>query len=467
MTHLVPFVPVGGKRGSARTAGVDEGAAGSASASAGSASAPGPAHIDGILEGGQLAGISAASLAEEFGTPFFVYDLDLIERRVKALRDVLPRGFRVAFAVKANPALAVVAQLRRCGVGADVASGGELETVLRAGFEPSVITMTGPGKRDAELSAAVSAGVGVITVESFGELKRLETIAAAAGIRQRILLRLAVSEDARLETVRLIGGVEGKFGMPLAALTEAARAAADSPHLELLGLHAFGASNLRDADLLADHVAELVEIARRVADEVGFPLRLVDAGGGLGIPYADGERQLDTDRLGRRLAAMRARWDADADLGEMEVILEPGRFLVGPAGAYVTRVVDVKGPDSAPVAILDGGINHVVRPALVRSEHRLTVLATDAVRALVPTTVAGPLCTGLDVFTTGAMLPRPRVGDLVALLDVGAYGFTESMPFFLSHPTAAEVAVKGGKAQLIRQRITPTELLDRQIDPDW
>jgi len=453
VTHIVPFAPVGGKA--------------SAGDALGAARKPTPADISGILDGTQLAGVSAASLAEEFGTPFFAYDLDLIQRRVAALQDVLPRGFRVAFAVKANPALAVVAHLRRCSVGADVASGGELETVLRAGFEPAAIAMTGPGKRDAELSAAVSAGIGVITVESPGELKRLETVAAAAGVRQRILLRLAVSEDARLETVRLIGGVEGKFGMPLGTLKEAARAAAASPHLELLGLHAFGASNLRDADLLADHVAELVEIARRVAGEVGFPLRLVDAGGGLGIPYADGERPLDLDRLGRRLGEMRARWDRDAALGELEVILEPGRFLVGPAGAYVARVVDVKGPDSAPVAILDGGINHVVRPALVRSEHRLAVLATDAVRALVPTTVAGPLCTGLDVFATGAMLPRPRVGDLVALLDVGAYGFTESMPFFLSHPTAAEVAVRGRTAKLIRQRITPTELLDRQIDPDW
>jgi len=460
VTQVVPFAPVGGKPVDSATIGSDEGAAGPASA-------PAPGDIGGILDGTQLAGISAASLAEEFGTPFFVYDLDLIQRRVAALQDVLPFGFRVAFAVKANPALAVVAQLRRCGVGADVASGGELETVLRAGFEPSTIAMTGPGKRDAELSAAVSAGIGVITVESFGELKRLETIAAAAGVRQRILLRLAVSEDARLETVRLIGGVEGKFGMPLGTLTEAARDAAASPHLELLGLHAFGASNLRDADLLADHVAELVEIARRVAGEVGLPLRLVDAGGGLGIPYADDEHPLDLDRLGRRLAEMRARWDADATTRDIEIILEPGRFLVGPAGAYVARVVDVKGPDSAPVAILDGGINHVVRPALVRSEHRLAVLAMDAVRALVPTTVAGPLCTGLDVFATGAMLPRPRVGDLVALLDAGAYGFTESMPFFLSHPTAAEVAVRAGMARLIRPRITPTELLDRQIDPDW
>jgi diaminopimelate decarboxylase len=151
----------------------------------------------------------------------------------------------------------------------------------------------------------------------------------------------------------------------------------------------------------------------------------------------------------------------------MEVVLEPGRFLVGPAGAYVARVVDVKGPDSAPVAILDGGINHLLRPALVGTEHRLAVLATDAVRALVHTTVAGPLCTGIDVFTAGAMLPRPRVGDLVAVLDSGAYGFTESMPFFLSHPSAAEVAVRAGRARLIRPRVEPVEVLDRQLNPDW
>jgi diaminopimelate decarboxylase len=129
--------------------------------------------------------------------------------------------------------------------------------------------------------------------------------------------------------------------------------------------------------------------------------------------------------------------------------------------------VDVKGREAAPVAILDGGINHALRPALVRSEHRLAVLAADTVRAMVRTTVAGPLCTGLDVFAIEAMLPRPRVGDLVAMLDVGAYGFTEAMPLFLSHPWPAEVAVLGGRARLIRPRIDPAELLDRQISPDW
>jgi len=195
----------------------------------------------GILEAGRLAGLSPAALAEAFGTPFYVYDLDLIGHRVAALRDVLPRGFRVAFAVKANPALAVVAHLRRCGVGADVASGGELETGLRAGFEPSTIAMTGPGKRDEELAAAVSACIGVLTVESPGELRRLEAVAAAAGRRQPILLRLAVSEDARLETIRLIAALNLDSAIAILSMEEERLIEMAGKLVEAQGLRLVGA----------------------------------------------------------------------------------------------------------------------------------------------------------------------------------------------------------------------------------
>jgi diaminopimelate decarboxylase len=425
-------------------------------------------RIESILHIGLLAGASPENLAREFGTPFYVYDLDLISRRIDALGAVLPFGFRLAFAVKSNPALGVLAHIAGCNIGADIASGGELEAVLRAGFAPVTVAMTGPGKRDEELSAAVAAGIGAVTVESLGELERLDAIAAGLHRRQPVMLRLAVSDDAKFERVRLIGGVEGKFGMPLPVLAQAARYAAASPNLELLGVHAFGASNVLDAARLADHVAEIVAVGKEVAEEAGVPLLLVDAGGGLGIPYADGEQPLNLALLGARLEEMRLAWAQDPALQEMEVLLEPGRFIVGPAGAYVARVVDVKGSEGAPVAILDGGIHHAVRTALVRQPQRLVILAADAAsRDRVPTTVAGALCTGLDVFAVGTELPRPRVGDLIAMLDAGAYGFTESMPFFLSHATPAEVAIKGGEARLIRPRMTPRELLDAQIAPRW
>ena len=425
-----------------------------------------------ILRAGRFGGLAPDELAERFGTPFYVYDFDVIERQVAALRDVLPSVVELAYAVKANPALAVVAHLGRLGLGADVASGGELETVRRAGIGPERVVMTGPGKREDELRAAVVAGVRAVTVESPGELARLEAIAAESGRRQPVLLRAAVSENARLERVRLVGDDgAGKFGMDAADLTAAARTAVASPHLDLLGLHAFGASNVLDAGALVEHVAATVRAARRLALAAGTTLRLVDAGGGLGIPYEPHEGTLDLVRFGAGLAAITRTWAADPLLAEARLLLEPGRFLVGPAGAYVARVVDRKTVDGAAVAILDGGVHHVLRPALVGQEHRIRALGgrSDAVASgrVVPVTVAGPLCSGLDVFSQAAIMTPPDVGDLLAILDVGAYGFTESMPLFLSHPIPAEVAVRGGRAELIRPRQDPVEWLDRQVLPDW
>lgn len=425
-----------------------------------------------ILRAGRFGGLAPDELAERFGTPFYVYDFDVIERQVAALRDVLPSVVELAYAVKANPALAVVAHLGRLGLGADVASGGELETVRRAGIGPERVVMTGPGKREDELRAAVVAGIRAVTVESPGELARLEAIAAESGRRQPVLLRAAVSENARLERVRLVGDDgAGKFGMDAADLTAAARTAVASPHLDLLGLHAFGASNVLDAGALVEHVAATVRAARRLALAAGTTLRLVDAGGGLGIPYEPHEGTLDLVRFGAGLAAITRTWAADPLLAEARLLLEPGRFLVGPAGAYVARVVDRKTVDGAAVAILDGGVHHVLRPALVGQEHRIRTLngRSQAVAngRVVPVTVAGPLCSGLDVFSQAAIMTPPEVGDLLAILDVGAYGFTESMPLFLSHPIPAEVAVRGGRAELIRPRQDPVEWLDRQVLPDW
>ena len=428
-----------------------------------------------ILRAGRLAGIDPDDLAEGFGTPLYVYDLDVVERQVRALQAVLPPPVELAYAVKANPALAVVAHLGRLGLGADVASGGELATVRRAGIEADRIVMTGPGKRDDELRAAVRIGIRAVTVESPGELSRLEAIAAEAGRVQPVLLRAAVSEHARLERVRLVGDDgAGKFGMDAADLLASARRAATSPHLTLLGLHAFGASNVLDAGALVEHVAATVRMARRLALAAGTTVRLVDAGGGLGIPYEAHEESLDLVRLGAGLAAITGDWATDPALRDARLLLEPGRFLVGAAGAYLARVVDCKTVDGSIVVILDGGVHHVLRPALVGQEHRIRAFGghpgrgggNGAVR-LVPVTVAGPLCSGLDVFSQGAVMTPPEVGDLVAVLDVGAYGFTESMPLFLSHPVPAEVAVRGGRAALIRPRLDPGEWLDRQLLPDW
>jgi diaminopimelate decarboxylase len=327
--------------------------------------------------------------------------------------------------------------------------------------------MTGPGKREAELRRAVDAEIRAVTVESPGELARLDAIAAERSVVVPVLLRAAVTEDARLERVRLVGDDgAGKFGMDATDLVAAARFAETSPHLDALGLHAFGASNVLDASALVDHVAATVRAARKLAIATGMRLRVVDAGGGLGIPYETHEESLDLVRLGRGLHDLVAAWPDDPLFRDARLLLEPGRFLVGPAGAYLARVVDRKCVDGTTVLVLDGGVHHLLRPALVGQEHRIRLVSTRAESTPVrpaPVTVAGPLCSGLDVFSQHAILPAPQVGELLAVLDVGAYGFTESMPLFLSHPIPAEVIVRAGEAALIRPRQEPEAWLAQQI----
>lgn len=426
-----------------------------------SASGDGPRLIP---DGTRLAGVAAADLAARFGTPLYVYDLDAVAARIACLREVLPPSIDLAFAAKANPALAVLAHMAEAGVGLDVASGGELRAGLRAGMPAERIVFTGPGKGDAELALAVSAGLRAVTVESAGELVRLEALAAAAGRRVPVLLRVAVRG---METTPILSAGWRKFGIDPGELDAVAARAAASPWLDLCGLHAFGASNLTDADALAAHVAGTVDRAAALARHIGFRLRLIDVGGGLGIPYCDEEPALDLDRLGERLARLAAGWEADADLADLDVLLEPGRYLTGPCGVLLTRVVDTKRVGGSQVSIVDAGLHSAARPALF-GPHRSWLLA-DPPRPAADAegvVLAGPLCTGLDVFPggTGSV---PEAGDLVAIGDLGAYGFSEAMPLFLSHPTAAEVAIRNGRAELIRERIEPDEILARQQLPAW
>ncbi len=420
-----------------------------------------------ILRAGRLGGVEPEELAHRFDTPLYVYDGAVIDRQVAALRDAIPAKADLAYAVKANPSLAVVARLADLGLGADVASAGELASALRAGMDPAAIVMTGPGKRDAELRAAVSIGIRAVTVESLGELARLERIAHEAGRQQPIMLRAAVSEEARLERVRLVGDDgAGKFGMDRADLVDGARLAAGSSSLDLLGLHAFGASNVLDAGAIVAHVRSTATLACDLAQVTGTPVRVVDVGGGLGIPYEVHEESLDLVHLRLGLTEVVGSWSTDPLLADARLLLEPGRFLVGPAGAYLSRVVDTKTVNGMAVAVLDGGVHHLLRPALVGQEHRVRLLSPATGRPI-PVTVAGPLCSGLDIFATGVVMPMPSVGDLIAVLDVGAYGFTESMPYFLSHPMPAEVLVRDGVAALIRPRLDPASWLDAQLVPTW
>ncbi len=421
--------------------------------------APHPA----IEVGARVAGLDPAALMRDHGSPLFVYDLDVVTARVRLLRHALPPSVDLAYAVKSNPSPAVLRHLAGLGVGADIASAGELVAVTRTGFDLRSVVFTGPGKTDAEIAAAVRANVRAVTIESVEEVEVLLDLASMAPPHQGLMLRLATGATGA-ETTPIIGGAgAAKFGLlpdeadeVLDRLRLAGAIGAPGSAYRILGVHAFGASNVRDARLLVDHVAWLAERATDLAARHRLTMRLLDAGGGLGIPYMDHEAPLDVGALGAGLGRVLDDWHHRPALSAARLLLEPGRFLVGPAGAYLMRVIRTKQRDGRTLAVTDGGIHHVLRPALVGDPHRIVAVGEAAGReARTPSAVVGPLCTGIDMLTEAVELPAPRSGDALAVLDVGAYGFTESMPLFLSHPVPAEVVVTGGVARVARLRQEP------------
>jgi diaminopimelate decarboxylase len=425
-----------------------------------------------IEAGARVAGLDPERLLARFGSPLFVYDLDILTARVGEVRAALPSAVDLAFAVKANPSLAVLAHVARLGLGADVASGGELEAVVRAGMPVGRIVFTGPGKTDAELAMALRLGIRALTIESLDELDVVVDLAGMARPDQGLLLRLAI-DGAEEERPIISGSGASKFGLAADEVDEAIdrlhRAGAiggRSAPFRLLGLHAFGASNVLDAAVITAAVQRLAARAEEVGRRHGLPIALLDGGGGLGIAYGEAQPELDLARLGRDLRTELATWQARGPLAGATLLLEPGRFLTGPTGACLVRVTRTKSRGGRTIAIVDGGIHHLLRPTLMGEAQQVVAVGTSAggpSRGLVD--VMGPLCTGLDVLGAALPLPDLRRGDILAILDAGAYGFTESMPLFLSHPQPAEVVIERGAPHLARPRLDPVESLDRQHIP--
>jgi diaminopimelate decarboxylase len=370
----------------------------------------------------------------------------------------------ISYAVTANPSPSIVRHvLSRVGA-ATVASIGELAIAAKAGAPASSITLCGPGKGDREIESALESGV-TLSVESASELARVELIAARRRRVCRVLLRMAADESVRASRVRLAGdNGAGKFGMDWADIVACARYAVRSRHLRLLGIHTHGLSNVLDARLLAAHWERGVEHAIELAALLGRDLELIDLGGGLGIPYDPQEESIDLALLGTRLTHLIDRLASLQRTRRTGLVVESGRFIVGQSGAYLTTVIDRKVVDGSHVVILDGGVNHVLRSVLTGQEHRIRVLtgagAANAIAAQrFPVTIAGPLTSGLDILADAAVMAVPDIGDLVAVLDVGAYGFNQSMPFFSSYPIPPEIVIDGETVRLTRPRIDPSAWL--------
>ncbi len=379
----------------------------------------------------------SALVADAGMTPLFVYDGALVAARVEALRAAMPADLSIHYAMKANPLPVLVRMMAGVVDGIDVASSGELAVAEAAGARH--ISFAGPGKRDAELETAIAADV-VINLESENELARALAIAERRGQRPRLAVRVNPDFDLKASGMRMGGGAAA-FGVDAERVPALVRriVAADA---SFAGFHIFaGSQNLR-ADLIADAQGQTVALAARLADAADVAPPLVNLGGGFGIPYFPGDAELDIAHIGEALAdTLAARPDVLAD---SRFAIELGRWLVGPAGVYLTRVVDVKDSRGRTFVITDGGLHHQLAASgnfgtVIRRNYPLVNASRFGAPAGMVADVVGCLCTPLDRLGEQVAIAPARPGDLIALFMAGAYGATASPVAFLGHPPAAEL----------------------------
>lgn len=410
------------------------------------------------VAGGVLAigGVEVTTLADAFGTPFFAYDADLLRRSYRRLSSAVAGFADVYYSIKANPNPAVAGVLVGEGAGLEIASAAEYEFARRAGAEPDRILFAGPGKTDAELSHVVAGGIGEIHVESETEIERLAAIARRIG--RRVAVSIRVNPIAAVQGGSMVmGGRAAQFGIDEERFLAAADMIEARPELDLHGVHLFAGTQIFDAEVLARQWSHGLDVARRLAAHLRRPLTTIDLGGGLGIPYFPADRRLDLSRVAETASALnRERLQSDG-IGSATVILEPGRFLSGEAGIYVTRVIDVKVSRGERFVIVDGGMNHHLAASgnlgqVIKRDYPVVAATRIGAPDAGVAAVVGPLCTPLDTIARRVELPEVLPGDLIAVLQSGAYGLTASPVGFLSHPTPAEFLLDQGNYRQIRRR---------------
>jgi len=374
-------------------------------------------------------------------TPFYAYDRALLQARVAELRAVLPPSVKLHYAMKANPMPAVVAWMARLVDGVDVASAGELAVALDAGASAAEISFAGPGKRDAELRQAVAARV-LVNVESFREVAVLSAASAELGVPARVAVRVNPDFELKGSGMKMGGGPK-QFGVDVeqipALLADIGRAG-----LAFEGFHLFaGSQNLRP-ESICEAQQKSYELAVRLAAHAPAPVRFLNLGGGFGIPYFPGEQRLDLSTIGENLAQLVQR--ARQDLPQAALVIELGRYLVGEAGIYVSRVVDRKTSRGQVFLIADGGLHHHLAASgnfgqVVRKNYPVAIGNRMDTPQREVASVVGPLCTPLDLLADRMTLPTAQVGDLVVVFQSGAYGASASPQAFLGHPRCLEVLV--------------------------
>ena len=394
--------------------------------------------------GGELAigGKRASELVAEAGrTPLFVYSRAHLDARVAQLRAALPKRVGINYAVKANPHLAVIGHMAPLVDGFDIASSGELGLCIAVGIDPVRISFAGPGKRDDELEAAIAAGV-TLNCESAGEAGRALAIGQRLGKAPRIAIRVNPSFELKGSGMKMGGGAK-PFGVDADKVPELARLVIGEG-AEWRGLHIFTGSQTLSADAIIEAQGNVLELAADLAETIGHGLPKLNMGGGLGIPYFPGDTPVDLPRVGAALAERVV--NLPPVLAGTELCLELGRYLVGEAGVYLTRIIDRKESHGVTYLVTDGGLHHQLAASgnfgtVVRRNYPSAIASHYGADPTEEVNIVGCLCTPLDRLADAAAMPHAEVGDLVAVFCAGAYGATASPSAFLGHGPAAELLV--------------------------
>ena len=410
-----------------------------------------PMHQFALRDGQLVVGGEPLNLlAERVGqTPFYAHDRGLLRQRVAQLRAALPPSIKLHYAMKANPMPAVVGLMAGLVDGIDVASAGELRVALDAGTDPAEISFAGPGKRESELRQAVASRV-LLNVESMREVRLLADISQQLGLSARVAVRVNPDFELKGSGMKMGGGPK-QFGVDAEVVPEMLARIQDFG-LAFEGFHLFaGSQNLRP-ESICEAQQKSYALARRLAEGCAQPVRFLNLGGAFGIPYFPGEQRLDLAPIADNLAAITER--AHTELPQAKLVIELGRYLVGEAGIYVTRIVDRKVSRGQVFLVTDGGLNHHLSASgnfgqVIRKNYPVTICPAicppfgtpaNAVRREVAS-VVGPLCTPLDLLADRMDLPVADVGDLVVIYQSGAYGASASPQAFLGQPPCVEVLV--------------------------
>ena len=396
-------------------------------------------------------GVPLDAIAAAEGSPLYVYSAATIAGRYRAIDDAFAsHPHTIHYALKANSTLAIARLLRGLGSNADANSGGEIDVARRAGFLPSQIVFTGVGKTPAELGHAIDLGVRSINVESEGEIERIEALSRERKVRTKIAIRVNPDVDARTHPHISTGLKTNKFGIALDEVRALCARTRGRPNVEIVGLHAHVGSQITNLEPLTHAAAALVKLAGELALD-GTTIEHLDIGGGLGVSYDGSPVPEAADYATAVLPVLRE--------SGVSIVLEPGRHVIAPAGALLTRVVDVKAQPGSDrlFVVMDAGMTELIRPMLYNAFHRIEpAVLTDAPMTSVD--VVGPLCESSDTLGRNRMVPRPSVGDLFAILDTGAYGSVMASNYN-RRMLPAEVLVENGRARVIRRRQTLDDVL--------